>query len=449
MKPGLLIVGIVAGAQVLAVAATAQSMVGTLAGTGAIGQQDGPAAAATFNNPRGLAQDAAGNIYVADTFNHAIRKISPTGTVTTLAGNGGFGYFDATPGTLASFNSPMRLVVDAAGNVYITDSTNGSIRRIDSSGAVTTFAGHGQQGYVDGPAALARFNSPTGIALDGATGALYIVDTGNYRVRYVTAAGTVSTLAGSGVRGMVDGPAASARFMEPQGAALDAQGNLYIADRAAHRIRKLTPAGVVSTLAGSGTAGYADGPAATARFNSPVDVAVDASGAVYVTDRDNYRIRLISPTGQVSTVAGTGQNGWADGPAGSAAFSRAYALLLRGTGLLVADAANQRLRTLSSLGPLAAAPAAAALTQTLVISNFPNPFEHGTTLVCRVPPGGGVLRIELFNSLGARVWQREIGRVGPGTHQLPLPGLHLPAGRYLCRATMGAIGATHSLLVQP
>ncbi len=351
----------------------AQATVNTLAGSGTPGLQDGPAPTARFNTPYGVTQDALGNTYVADAFNHAIRKISAAGVVTTIAGTGSYGYVNSPVGTSAAFNDPEKVVSDPVGNLYVADTGNGSIRRIFPNGAVTTYAGTGQQGYVDGPAATARFNAPIGLALDPATNILYVADADNFRIRQVDATGTVTTLAGSGVRGFLDGPAASARFLEPQGITLDQQGNLYIADRAAHRIRKLSPAGVVSTYAGTGTAGYLDGPAATARFNSPISVAVDATGTLYVMDRDNQRVRRISPGGQVSTVAGTGQAGYVDGPAGTAQFNRAYDLCLVGSGLLVADANNHRIRQVVNL-PLAttqAHPVAAGLS----LPNYPNPFR--------------------------------------------------------------------------
>ena len=378
--------------------ARGQAVVSTVAGSGTAGSADGPALTAQFNQPLGIAVDAQGTAYVADQMNHSIRKITAAGAVTTLAGNGR-GYFDHPNPLFAAFAIPERLLLTAQGNLLVADTGNGSIRQIAPTGAVTTLAGTGVGGYVDGPAASARFSSPVGLAQD-ATGNVYVADAANYRIRRIDPAGLVTTLAGSGVRGFLDGPAATARFFEPQGIALDAAGNLYIADRAAQRIRRLSPAGVVSTYAGSGTAGYLDGPAATAQFNSPISVAVDARGDVYVTERAGNRLRRIeAATGLVSTVAGTGMAGYLDGPALSAQLSNPVGLAIQGGSLYVADAGNHRIRRISGL-PLTAR--AAGTAAGLRLEAFPNPFTNRVSLRYFLPKPDAV-QLTVLDALGRTV----------------------------------------------
>jgi sugar lactone lactonase YvrE len=235
--------------------------VSTLAGTPSFygGFADGIGPAAQFMNPSGVAVDSADNVYVVDTNNHRIRKITPAGEVSTLTKSG-------------DLNLAYDVAVDGAGNVYVADSASNCIRKVTPEGVVTTLAGDGTRGYVDGPAASAQFNQPHGVAVDGA-GNVYVAD-GN-GIRKITPAGEVSTLAG----------------ISGWGVAVDGAGNVYVANGC---IYKITPAGEVSTLAGDGTRGYADGPAASAQFNRPHGVAVDSAGNVYVGDRYNNRIRKIT-----------------------------------------------------------------------------------------------------------------------------------------------------------
>jgi sugar lactone lactonase YvrE len=219
--------------------------------------------------------------------------------VTTLAGSWEDGYKDGF-GLDAQFKVPASLAVDDAGNVYVADTNNHRIRRISPEGEVTTFAGSPQAGYVagyaDGPAAEARFQSPRSVAVDE-EGNVYVADTGNHCIRVISPGGQVTTLAGAKEPGYVDGPAAEARFNFPSDVVIDAEGNLYVADTANHRIRKITPEGAasltVTTLAGSGEPGNADGPAGEAQFRAPEGVAVDADGNVIVADTGNHRIRKI------------------------------------------------------------------------------------------------------------------------------------------------------------
>jgi sugar lactone lactonase YvrE len=268
--------------------------VSTLAGSGTLGFANGSGTAATFNYPIGVAVDSGGNVYVADKNNHRIRKITPAGVVSTFAGSGTEGFLNGT-GTAAQFNHPIGVAVDSEGNVYVADTYNHRIRKITPQGVVSTFAGNGTEGFADGTGTAAQFYNPAGVAVDGA-GNVYVADTYNHRIRKITPQGEVSTLAGSGTEGFADGTGTAAQFRGPIGVAVDGEGNVYVADESNHRIRKITPAGEVSTFAGSGTEGFLNGTGTTAQFNHPSGVALDSDGNVYVADESNHRIRKITIT---------------------------------------------------------------------------------------------------------------------------------------------------------
>lgn len=269
----------------------------TLAGLpGASGNADGTGSSARFNSPTAIAVDSTGSLYVVDTNNHTIRKITPAGAVSTLAGSPGLiGSADGI-GSSARFNSPNAIAVDANGNVYVADTNNHTIRKITAGGTVTTLAGvAGAGGYADGTGSAARFNLPYGITATPA-GALYVADTYNQRIRKITADATVTTVAGDGTAGAVDGVAAGARFNAPRGIAVDAAENLFVADEFNDTIRKIIPGGTVSTLAGvAGAIGSADGGGRIARFNRAAAIAVNASGKLYIGDTQNYTIRRAIP----------------------------------------------------------------------------------------------------------------------------------------------------------
>jgi sugar lactone lactonase YvrE len=263
---------------------------------------------ARFFGPEGLAADAQGNLFIADTLNNRIRRISPDGLVTTLAGSGpGTAYgFDGAlrdgPAETARFNDPSDVAVDAAGVLFVTDRLNHVIRKIAPDGQVSIFAGTGEPGSADGAGRAASFELPNRIAIDR-EGNLYVTEgrfldfgerTYGFRVRKITPDAQVTTLAGTGEPGYRDGPAASAQFDVPIGVAVDAEGNVYVVDSGSHRIRRISPDGSVSTIAGSGVAGYTDGPAAEAEFWYPTDVAVGPDGKLYIADSKNHRIRIIT-----------------------------------------------------------------------------------------------------------------------------------------------------------
>jgi hypothetical protein len=280
---------------------TPAGLVTTIAGdtTGVAGDTDGPAFTATFNYPTDVAVDANNNIYVCDGPNNKIRKITPAGIVSTLAGSGTAGNANGA-GAIASFDGAYGIAVDASGNVYVADQYNHSIRKITPAGVVSTFAG-GTQGYLDGSGTAAQFSFPSNVAVDAADN-IFVADAGNRRIRKITPAGMVSTFAGSGVQGIANGPATVAQFVSPNGLFVDATGNVFVTDRDAHQIRKITPAGVVSTYAGIGTQGNTNGAASLAQFRSPNDIIVDGSGNVFVADVENYRIRKITEVASTQTI---------------------------------------------------------------------------------------------------------------------------------------------------
>jgi len=315
----------------------------TLAGSGAQGKVNGTGTAASFNTPLGVAVDATGNVYVADWLNQLIRKISTAGNVSTLAGSGVQGATNGE-GTAASFNSPYGVAVDAAGNVYVADAVNGLIRKISPAGNVSTLAGSGVQGATNGEGTAASFFHPWGVAVDAA-GNVYVADNGNNLIRKISPAGVVSTLAGSGVLGNTNGIGTAASFNSPQGVAVDAAGNVYVGDQGSNLIRKISPAGAVSTLAGSGVSGNSNGTGTAASFNNPTGVAVDAAGNVYVADQTNELIRKISPAGAVSTLAGSGVSGNSNGTGTAASFNHPAGVTVDATGnVYVADTQNNLIR---------------------------------------------------------------------------------------------------------
>jgi sugar lactone lactonase YvrE len=303
--------------------------VATLAGSGDYGFADGIGTAASFRNPQGIAVDSSGNVYVADSNNYRIRKITPNGTVTTLAGSGDSGYADGI-GTAARFKRPGGVAVDSSSNVYVADSFNHRIRKITPNGTVTTLAGSGDYGYADGIGTSASFYYPRGLVVDS-SGNVYVADSYNQRIRKITPDGTVTTLAGSDNQAYADGNGTAASFNYPQGVAVDSSGNVYVADTQNQRIRKITPNGTVTTLAGSGDQSYSDGLGTAARLNSPQGVAVDSSGNVYVADSNNYRIRKITPNGTVTTLAGS-DYGYGDGIGTAASFRRLQGVAVDSSG---------------------------------------------------------------------------------------------------------------------
>ena len=280
-------------------------IVTTIVGTGAIGffGDGGPATSAKMTAPSGIALDTAGNIYIADRFNHVIRFVNiATGIITTVAGQGGFNGFggDGGPATSAQLNLPENISLDKKGNLYIADGNNNKIRVVNTSGIISTFAGVGTIGYSgDGAAATAaQLSYPICVLADTATGKVYVSDLNNHRIRVIDTFGIIISFAGAGTSGFSgDGAAAiSAQLNYPNGIALDTNGTLYIADAANNRIRKVTALGIISTYAGTGIAGFSGdgGPATSAKlFNAP-GITVDIGGNLYIAEYYNSRVRKVS-----------------------------------------------------------------------------------------------------------------------------------------------------------
>jgi sugar lactone lactonase YvrE len=305
-----------------------------------------------FNGPSGVAIDSSGNLYVADTLNNTIRKISPAGTVITFAGLAGRTSSVDGSATTARFEDPYAVAADGSGNLFVADATDHSIRKVTSDGTVTTLAGKGGSfGSDDGTGSAARFKGPLGIAADSA-GNVYVADTGNATIRKITPAGAVSTLAGrAGLAGSQDGTGTAARFMSPYGIAVDASGTLYVVESSAV-VRKVTAAGVVTTVAGTaGTNGFTNGTGTAARFSVPFDIAVDGAGNLYVSDHGNHAVRAITPSGVVTTLAGSGTAGKLDDTGTTASFKFPSGLAADSAGnVYLADTDNQVVRKITSAG---------------------------------------------------------------------------------------------------
>jgi ATP-dependent protease HslVU (ClpYQ) peptidase subunit len=317
----------------------------TFAGSGTSGSTDGTGTAASFNYPYGLGLDSSGNIFVADFGNNKIRKITSTGVVTTFAGSGSIGSTDAT-GTAASFNGPIGIGLDSSGNLFVGDSFNNKIRKITSAGVVTTFAGSGSAGSTDATGTSASFTWPSGIALDS-SGNVYVADpNGNHKIRKITSAGVVTTFAGStGTTGSTDATGTAASFFWPRGVVVDSTGNLFVGDNFNHKIRKITSAGVVTTFAGSGSASSTDATGTSASFNYPYGLGLDSSGNIFVADSGNNKIRKITSGGIVSTIAGSGSNGSTDATGTAASFNYPVGIVVDTSGTIyVVDTNNHKIR---------------------------------------------------------------------------------------------------------
>lgn len=359
-------IAIVAAATLCSPPARAQT-ISTVAGDGALAfaGDGGPATSAALNLPKGMAIDASGALYIADSGNFRVRRVS-NGMITTVAGNGFDGFSgDGGPATSASFSDVSAVVVDPAGNLYIADPDNRRIRKVTPAGIVSTYAGIGVEGFSGdgGPATSAMIGRPEAMALDG-SGNLYFADSTRQRIRKLDANGTITTVAGNGIEGFSGdgGQALNASFDFPIGITVDRNGNIYVADGNNNRIRKISPGGIITTFAGNGVAASAhaagDGGLATsASLNIPSDVAVDASGNVYIADSGHNEVRVVNPSGMITTVAGTGQDGFSgDGGAATAAMLNfPWGLVADASGnVFVADRVNSRVRLISAGSPVSA-----------------------------------------------------------------------------------------------
>ncbi len=355
--------------------------VSTLAGSGVSGSANGTGTAAQFDSPHGVAVDAAGNVYVADKDNNKIRKITPAGVVTTFAGSGLPGSTDGT-GAAASFFEPWGIAIDATGNLYVADTKNYKIRKITPAGVVTTFAGDGTSGVTDGTAAVAQFGFPTGVAVD-ATGNVYVSEYNIHTIRKISG-GNVTTFAGTAfLSGNVNGSGAAARFDHPHSLTCDQWGNIYVTDTWNNKIRKITPGGAVSTLAGSGVAGFANGPAATAQFDMPMGIAMENStGNLFIGDVNNFCIRKIAAATTVSTFAGTpGTAGNTNGSIATALFNSPSSLaFLAPDKFYIGDEGNELIRLINT--------SVTNLPLTLTTTGNATTFCQGTASTVTATPTG-------------------------------------------------------------
>lgn len=412
------------GILALSLQCTAQQIT-TIAGTGtaAFFGDGGPATNAAINRPFGVAADATGNIYFADRGNSRVRWVTASGTITTIAGTDSAGYNgEGLAATSAKLNDPTGVTVDAVGVVYIADKGNHRVRVITpATSRLNTVAGDGTAGYSGdgGAATAARLNQPRCVVTDAARD-VYIADQGNNRVRKVDmSTGIITTIAGTGTAGFSGdgGPATAAQLNGPYGLAMDAADNLYICDVDNQRIRKVTPAGIITTVAGSGTAGYSGdwGPATSAQLNEPIGVAIDAEGGIIIADGWNNRVRKVDPSGLIYTIAGTGTAGYSGdgGAAISAQLNNPYGVCAAPNGnVVISDYTNNRLRWLY---PGGVGVNGAGADKGVRI--YPNPTRDGRFTV-KVPVGNAT--VSVYDMLG-RMVVCEQGNI----YILPAPSIYV------------------------
>jgi sugar lactone lactonase YvrE len=410
----------------------AQVQVSTFAGSGIhAGSKDGPKADAIFNYPYDMVMDASGTIYVSEYNTSLIRKITKAGIVYTIAG----GYPQGTTngvGAAARFAYPSGMVIDAIGNIYVADYNNNLIRKVTPDSVVTTFAGTGAPGYADGDVSTATFNGPIGMAMD-AVGNIYVGDSYNNKIRKITPEGIVSTFAGSGGIGHADGTGTAATFRNVTGIAIDKQGYLYIADSGNNLIRKIDTDGTVTTLAGMvGQTGNVNGTGTMASFNNPTGLDVDVLGNVYVADQENHLIRKITPDGVVSTLAGTGDEGNANGSGTEASFAYPTNVFIDTKGnIFVTDGQNNLIREITGAISTGISPIA-SMTEMML---YPIPASEQLTLAVTLK-NEATIKFELVNSTGSKVASTQ-ANYGIGHTELILPVESLPAGMYVANIYSG------------
>ncbi|MBS1874187.1 MAG: SMP-30/gluconolactonase/LRE family protein [Acidobacteria bacterium] len=343
---------------------TVGGKISTVAGSGVLGYfgDQGPAVQAQLASPKAFALDAAGNIYIADTGNNRIRKVTTDGSIYTVAGVGSPGFTgDGGSASLASVRAPAGVAADGLGNVFIADTGNHRIRKIASNGVISTIAGGASAGFAgdNGPASAALLNGPTSISVD-LSGAVYFADSGNHRIRRISPQGVIATVAGSDPAAGDGGPSAKALLFQPSGVAFDSSGNLYIADTSNHRVRRVATDGTITTAAGNGVAGYSgdNAYANRAQLSSPDGLAFDSAGNLYIADSGNHVVRRIT-AGIISTYAGSGTPGNTGdgGMATLATFYQPNAVAVdRAGNVYIVDSGNNRIRVVDragNIGPFA------------------------------------------------------------------------------------------------
>lgn len=425
-----------------------QNYADTYAGDGA-GYEDGDTSVALFRKPVGMCADASGNIFIVEEGNHTVRKITPDGIVSTLAGNGEAGYADGDA-TSAQFNSPFDLCVDDDGNIYVSDFLNQRIRKISPEGVVSTIAGSGIAGYLDASGVSSQFNYPRGIVADDA-GNIFVSDSWNHRIRKIDVSGEVTTFAGGGdvigvssVGAYIDASDTTARFYTPCGLSIDEDNNIYVADAYNHRIRKINTAGLVITVAGSGlsgsdTGGFLDGTVSDTRFNTPTELYVHASGNIYVSDTYNNMIRLIDGE-TVSTIAGNLEPGYEDGYDSLAAFRFPRGLYCDPENeiLFVNDYTNHAIRKIYLNATVSAVQGENVNTG---FSIYPNPADEYLQIQLLVAPLSDAT-ISLYDVSGKLLTCNNI------TNEMnEIKVSHLPAGLYIIKLHSEKLTYTKQLMI--
>ncbi|MBK6521909.1 MAG: T9SS type A sorting domain-containing protein [Sphingobacteriaceae bacterium] len=390
----------------------------------------GQAILAEISHPTGVAADIFGNTYISDQFNHCIRKINSSGIITTIAGTGTAGYSgDGGLSTLAQIYNPFGVAADIAGNVYIADNVNHRIRKINTSGIITTIAGNGSPGFSGdgGQATSAQLSYPKGVTVDS-QGNVYFHDGGNNVIRKISSSGTINTIAGTGISGFSgDGkPATMAQVFNPDGIAVDKIGNIFIADASNNRIRKINTSGVINTIAGTGAIGYSGdgGTAITAQLYSPSGVSVDTVGNIYISDTYNNRIRKINTSGIINTVGGTGIGGFSGdgGLANAADILDPMSITTNEAGnIYFCDYSNNRIRIVC--------------VNTCTLANINTYFKNNNGLLLFPNPNNGTFSIQIdniengvlfiVNSLGQKIHEQKTQR---GVNKIATSGI--PTGLY-------------------
>ncbi|MES2287047.1 MAG: T9SS type A sorting domain-containing protein [Bacteroidota bacterium] len=436
------VLSVVAAIMFTSISLQAQTL-STFAGSGVNGFVDGPALTAQFSGLEQMVYDKKGNLLICDASNHRIRKIDAAGNVTTFAGTGTAGFVNGNVGT-AQFNNPLGIAVDNFNNIYISDNSNFVIRKIDNLGKVTTYAGTGDKGFVNGSSSSAQFDYLNYMCFDKAMN-LYVADPGNNMIRKIDSQGNVSTFVGSGKTGFADGIGASADLSFPIAIAYDKSNDVfYVSDQGNSVIRKVLPDGTMSTYAGSGVIGHSDGPGTVAQFYFPKGLTVDNVGNVYVAGRFDYTVRKIDTQGNVSTVAGIPHiTGNVNGTSAVAIFGKPIDVIMSLDGnLLVSDWVNRVIRKIEL--PIVAS-VNNKLQQEIGIQVSPNPFSTSTTIKINGNKGKEKIDFLMYDLTGKEIEVKS----SVSTQQIVIERGDLPNGIYFYKISQNTnIIGTGKLIVE-